>query len=54
MRKASVLICSNSQFSLSAGALNNNLVIIPKKWFGDQSSNLQHVVDDFSKFQVFK
>lgn len=53
MRKATVLVCSNSQYSLSAGVLNENLVIIPKKWFSGRSSNLQHVVDNFSKFQIF-
>lgn len=34
MRKASVLICSNSQFSLIAAALNSEaLALIPKQWF---------------------
>jgi len=34
MRKASVLICSNSQFSLIAAALNPQaLALIPKQWF---------------------
>ncbi len=40
MRKASILITSNSQFSLTAGLLNDSgLVIIPKKWFGTSRKN---------------
>lgn len=40
MRKASVLITSNSQFSLTAGLLNDSgLVISPKKWFGTSRKN---------------
>ena len=36
MRKANVLICSNSQFSLVAAALNTTrVVLIPKNWGGN-------------------
>ena len=36
MRKANALICSNSQFSLVAAALNTSgVVLIPKNWGGD-------------------
>jgi len=40
MRKASILITSNSQFSLTAGLLNESgLVISPKKWFDNSRKN---------------
>jgi len=40
MRKASILITSNSQFSLTAGLLNDyGLVISPKKWFSTSRKN---------------
>ncbi len=40
MRKASILITSNSQFSLTAGLLNDSgIVISPKKWFGTSRKN---------------
>ena len=33
MRKASILICSNSQFSLSASFIRDKPSLVPKKWF---------------------
>lgn len=40
MRKASILITSNSQFSLTAGLLNEfGLVISPKKWLSNSKKN---------------
>jgi hypothetical protein len=42
MRKAAILITSNSQFSLTAGLLNESgLVISPKKWFGNSKKNAE-------------
>lgn len=35
MRNANILVCSNSQFSLTAALLNDNgLIFLPKNWFG--------------------
>lgn len=39
MRNASILICSNSQFSFSASFTRNKPTIIPKKWF----NSLAHI-----------
>jgi hypothetical protein len=51
MRKASVLICSNSQFSLTAGALNTTgLVLIPKYW-GD-ADGITKTIGLFGHFQT--
>lgn len=37
MRCARILICSNSTFSLTAAALNPNvLAVIPKQWYGEK------------------
>jgi hypothetical protein len=51
MRKASVLICSNSQFSLTAAALNTTgLVLIPKNW-GD-AGDIAETISLFGHFQT--
>lgn len=34
MKSAKILICSNSQFSWTAGKLSKGLVLVPNKWFG--------------------
>ncbi len=55
MQNASVLVCSNSQFSLTAGLLNNNgLVLLPKLWFGNNKKLYELVIpiDDFCDFQL--
>lgn len=54
MRNAAVLICSNSQFSLSAGLLSNGLKIIPKVWFGADARRINLAVDRMSDFAVFR
>ena len=36
MRNASLLVCSNSQFSLTAGLLSSGFVVLPKKWYGEE------------------
>lgn len=54
MRNAAVLICSNSQFSLSAGLLSNGLKIIPKVWFGADASSINLAVDKMSDFTVLR
>lgn len=54
IRQAKYLICSNSQFSLSAALLNQvgQQVFIPTKWFGDNDSNLQVPINALCRFQV--
>jgi hypothetical protein len=54
MRNAAVLICSNSQFSLSAGLLSNGLKIIPKVWFGADASQINLAVSRLSDFSVLR
>lgn len=54
MRNAAVLICSNSQFSLSAGLLSNGLKIIPKVWFGADASRINLAVNKMSDFSVLR
>lgn len=55
MVNSNVLICSNSQFSFSAGLLNKNLVIIPKRWFsGIRNYLLEKLINEnSSNFQVY-
>jgi len=50
MANANILICSNSQFSLTAGQLNSNLVLIPRKWYGNDSYVLESIIYESSKF----
>lgn len=52
MRNAAVLICSNSQFSLSAGLLSSGLKIIPKVWFGADAKRINLAIDAMSDFSV--
>lgn len=52
MRNAAVLVCSNSQFSLTAGLLSKGLVIIPKVWFGQNETELNEEVSRVSDFAV--
>ena len=54
MRNATVLICSNSQFSLSAGLLSEGVVVIPKIWFGKDSIDINAAVDRVSEFSVLQ
>lgn len=54
MRNAAVLICSNSQFSLSAGLLSNGLKIVPKVWFGSDASQINLAVNKLSDFSVLR
>lgn len=52
---SSILICSNSQFSLSAGLLNKNIVIIPKRWYAQfKLKIIEILIEEFSsKYIVF-
>ena len=51
MRHAAVLICSNSQFSLVAAALNQGgLVLVPKNW--GSTDGIADTVGLFGNFQT--
>lgn len=54
IRQAKYLICSNSQFSLSAALLNQvgQQVFLPTKWFGDANSNIQIPINELCRFQI--
>jgi hypothetical protein len=53
MRHASALICSNSQFSLVAAALNPwALAVIPKQWFGGADRSIEEPINARSSFQI--
>lgn len=54
MRNAAVLVCSNSQFSLTAGLLSEGLVVIPKVWFGQNAAELNAAVNRVSDFAVLR
>lgn len=54
IRQAKYLVCSNSQFSLSAALLNEvgQQVFVPTKWFGDVDANIQMPINALCRFQV--
>lgn len=53
MRHAKILVCSNSTFSLTAGLLNENgLVIIPKQWYGENEKNIEQKISAMCDFQI--
>lgn len=54
IRQAKYLVCSNSQFSLSAALLNEvgQQIFVPTKWFGDVDSNIQIPINALCRFQV--
>jgi hypothetical protein len=53
MRTARILICSNSQFSLTAAVLNQGaLVVIPKQWFGGNDRHIEAPIHVRSQFQI--
>lgn len=55
MRSARILVCSNSTFSLTAAMLNPNaLVVIPKRWFGKQDSDIEAPIQSRCSFQIMK
>lgn len=55
MRSARVLICSNSQFSLIAAALNPDaLVLIPKQWFGDHDRHVEAPIHARCLFEIME
>jgi hypothetical protein len=54
IRQANYLICSNSQFSLSAALLNQvgQQIFLPTKWFGEAEANLQVPINALCRFQI--
>lgn len=53
MRQARILVCSNSTFSLTAGLLNETgLVVIPKKWYGENEKNIEQKISAMCDFQI--
>ncbi|HEY6093497.1 MAG TPA: alpha-1,2-fucosyltransferase [Gallionellaceae bacterium] len=53
MRKARILVCSNSQFSLIAALLNPaGLVVLPKQWFGPGDEALEAPIHSSCNFQI--
>lgn len=55
MRMAKILICSNSQFSLAAAALNPDaLVIIPKQWFGSEDRSIEVPLHTRCAYQIMQ
>jgi len=55
MRSAPILICSNSQFSLIAAALNPEaLALIPKQWFGDGERHIEAPIHSRCLFEIME
>lgn len=52
MRHSTILVCSNSQYSLTAGGLNEGLVLLPKEWIGKGHDELKVQLDKLSNFAV--
>ena len=53
MRIASILICSNSTFSLTAAVLNSRaLAIVPKQWYGSGDRQVEAAIHARCSFQV--
>lgn len=55
MRRANVLVCSNSQFSMLAGLLNDNgFVILPTKWYADSHKEYEAPIHKRCSFEILK
>ncbi len=55
MRRASILICSNSTFSLTAALLNSSaLAIVPKQWQGSGDRQLEAAIHARCSFQIME
>lgn len=53
MRNARVIVCSNSQFSLTAALLNPSaLVIVPIQWFSGSHRRLEAPLNSVCSFQI--
>jgi hypothetical protein len=55
MRSASILICSNSTFSLTAAVLNSSaLAIVPKQWYKGRDRQLEAAIHARCSFQIME
>jgi hypothetical protein len=55
MRSARVLVCSNSTFSLTAAALNPDVMaIVPKKWFAEKDREIEAPIHARSTFELMQ
>jgi hypothetical protein len=55
MRNASILICSNSTFSLTAAVLNSRaLAIVPKQWAGGDDRQVEAAIRSRCSFQIME
>jgi len=55
MRSASILICSNSTFSLTAAVLNSSgLAIVPKQWYEGGDRHLEAAIHARCPFQIME
>ena len=55
MRSASILVCSNSTFSLTAAALNPDaLVVVPKQWYGGKHRVMETAINLRCSFQIME
>jgi hypothetical protein len=52
MTQANILICSNSQFSWTAGKLAHGLVLVPRKWYGGELDTLETLIHRNSNFLI--
>lgn len=53
MRKAQVLVCSNSTYSLTAAMLNTaGLIVMPKQWFGPDDHAIEVPIQALCNFQI--
>ena len=55
MRLSSILVCSNSQFSLTAAMLrpDNLLTFVPSIFDGDPNADMNKKISSVRKFQLF-
>ena len=55
MRLSTILICSNSQFSITAGFLRNNnlLTYIPRQYSGDINNDIDKHMLEIQQFKVY-
>ncbi len=55
MRSASILICSNSTFSLTAALLNSRaLSVVPKQWYGSGDRQVEAAIHARSSFEILE
>ncbi len=53
MRNSRILVASNSTFSLTAGLLNKNIILIPKTWYGSgRQDGLNDMLSKLGNFSL--